>query len=149
MTATIQWRGSVEALAEDLRTIVPPGEWPNFLALFVPRTEPRPMPAYLASLPQGHGARDRHGHPPRSAPISQLSDRARRALTALYITEPRGFARLTWLDFLKVDGCGTKTRAELLRWAGEYGAHLIECLPKREHEAIAAQRRPTHGGKSG
>jgi hypothetical protein len=43
---------------------------------------------------------------------------------------------------MKVDECGTKTRAELLRWAGEYGAHLIERLPKREREAIAAQRRP-------
>lgn len=92
---------------------------------------PRPMPVYLASFPQG---------PVAPAPIvPRLSERARKALAALSLAEPRDFARLTWLDLLRVDGCGTKTRAELLQWAGEHGAHLIHRLPKRERDALASK----------
>ncbi len=121
-------------------------------------TEPRPMPAYLASFPQGPVAPDPDPSPePRKCPVClaityrddgiayctdhepQLSERARKALAALSLAEPRDFARLKWIDLLRVDGCGTKTRAELLAWAGEHGAHLIHRLPKREREVLVSK----------
>ena len=119
---------------------------------------PRPMPAYLASFPQGPVAPDPDPSPePRKCPVClaityrddgiayctdhepQLSERARKALAALSLAEPRDFAGLKCIDLLRVDGCGTKTRAELLQWAGEHGAHLIHRLPKRERDALASK----------
>lgn len=63
-------------------------------------------------------------------PEPHLSERARKVLDTLGITEPRAFANLDWLDLVKVRGCGAKTRAELLQWAGEHGAHLLVNLKK-------------------
>lgn len=140
MTTAIQWRGSVEALADDLRALVPPGEWPKFIALFMPRAEPRPLPAYLARFPQGPASPPSEHPAAEQQPIvPRLSERARKVLEKLSLAEPRDFAGLKWIDLLRVDGCGTKTRAELLAWAGEHGAHLIHRLPKREREALVSK----------
>ncbi len=126
MTTSIQWRGSVEALAEDLRALVPPDEWPKLIALFMPRTEPRPMPAYLARFPAGPAASAWQGDPPPPAPVPRLSARARKVLAALSLAEPHDVAGMKRLDFMKVRGCGAKTLAEVIAWAGEHGAHLNE-----------------------
>ena len=98
--------------------------------------EPRKCPVCLAATYRDDGIAYCTDHEPI---IPRLSERARKALAALSLAEPRDFARLTWLDLLRVDGCGTKTRAELLAWAGEHGAHLIHRLPKREREVLVSK----------
>lgn len=140
----VDWVSTVTQLDPEKGELANVDDWhrnaEKLFALAVGATAPRPMPAYLARFPAGPGT------PPSERPaaelppiVPQISERARKALEKLSLAEPRDFAGLKWIDLLRVDGCGMKTRAELLAWAGEHGAHLIHRLPKREREALASK----------